>query len=61
MYARVTQAARDMEPELECFDPQTGRAEGFGELKGGYMVHCSLPMSRQYVPFFSGQTGRGGG
>ena len=35
-----------MEPELECFDAQTHKAEGFGELSGGFVVQCSLRMSR---------------
>ncbi|GBE85065.1 hypothetical protein SCP_0702510 [Sparassis crispa] len=35
-----------MEPELECFDAQTRKAEGYGELKGGFVVHCSLKMCR---------------
>jgi exosome complex component RRP40 len=39
-----------MEPELECFDAQTRKAEGFGELKGGFMVRCSLAMCRRCVP-----------
>lgn len=47
MYARVTIANRDMEPEMECVDPATGKAEGFGELKGGLMVECSLQFCRQ--------------
>jgi len=46
LYARVSLAHKDMEPELECFDAQTRKAEGFGELKGGFMVHCSLKMCR---------------
>lgn len=49
LYARVSLAHKDMEPELECFDAQTHKAEGFGELKGGFMTQCSLQMSRQYV------------
>lgn len=40
-----------MEPELECFDAQTRKAEGFGELKGGFVVRCSLKMCREYVFF----------
>lgn len=39
-----------MEPEIECFDPATGKSDGFGELKGGLMVTCSLQTCRQYVP-----------
>ncbi|KAH7912539.1 exosome complex exonuclease RRP40 [Hygrophoropsis aurantiaca] len=46
LYARVSLAHKDMEPELECFDAQTHKAEGFGELKGGFVVSCSLQMSR---------------
>lgn len=46
VYARVSLAHKDMEPELECFDAQTRKAEGFGELKGGFMLKCSLQLCR---------------
>ncbi|KXS20375.1 hypothetical protein M427DRAFT_94422 [Gonapodya prolifera JEL478] len=49
VYARVSVAHRDMEPELECVDQTTGRAEGFGELKGGFMIKCSLGMARNLL------------
>ncbi|KAI0043180.1 exosome complex exonuclease RRP40 [Auriscalpium vulgare] len=49
IYARVSLAHKDMEPELECFDAQTRKAEGFGELKGGFLVRCSLRMSRNLL------------
>jgi exosome complex component RRP40 len=49
VYARVSLAHKDMEPELECFDAQTRKAEGHGELKGGFVVRCSLKMCRQSV------------
>ncbi|KAF9060726.1 exosome complex exonuclease RRP40 [Rhodocollybia butyracea] len=49
VYARVSLAHKDMEPELECFDAQTRKAEGFGELKGGFLVRCSLKMCRQLL------------
>ncbi|OCF30625.1 exosome complex component RRP40 [Kwoniella heveanensis CBS 569] len=49
VYARVSLANRDMEPEIECFDPNTGKAEGFGELKGGLMVTCSLQLCRKLL------------
>ncbi|KAJ3972957.1 hypothetical protein EV361DRAFT_867277 [Lentinula raphanica] len=42
-------AHKDMEPELECFDAQTRKAEGFGELKGGFLVRCSLRLCRQLL------------
>jgi exosome complex component RRP40 len=38
-----------MEPEIECFDAATGKAEGFGELKGGLLLTVSLELCRQYV------------
>lgn len=53
VYARVSLAHKDMEPELECFDAQTRKAEGFGDLKEGFLVRCSLKMSREYVTFFT--------
>jgi exosome complex component RRP40 len=46
VYARVSLAHKDMEPELECYDAQTRKSEGFGELKGGFMTRCSLKMCR---------------
>ncbi|ETW81693.1 hypothetical protein HETIRDRAFT_51402 [Heterobasidion irregulare TC 32-1] len=49
IYARVSLAHKDMEPELECFDAQTRKAEGFGELKGGLLVRCSLKMARNLL------------
>ncbi|KAH9969771.1 exosome complex exonuclease RRP40 [Russula dissimulans] len=49
VYARVSLAHKDMEPELECFDAQTRKAEGFGELKGGFLVRCSLKMCRNLL------------
>ncbi|PVF97682.1 hypothetical protein CPB86DRAFT_785639 [Serendipita vermifera] len=47
VYARVSLANKDLEPELECFDAQTRKAAGFGELKGGMVVKCSLGMARR--------------
>ncbi|KAK2463315.1 hypothetical protein APHAL10511_004626 [Amanita phalloides] len=49
IYARVSLAHKDMEPELECYDAQTRKAEGFGELKGGFVVRCSLKMCRNLM------------
>ncbi|KZS97362.1 hypothetical protein SISNIDRAFT_406449 [Sistotremastrum niveocremeum HHB9708] len=46
VFARVSLAHKDMEPELECFDSQTHKAGDFGELKGGFMVKCSLILCR---------------
>ncbi|KND01185.1 exosome non-catalytic core subunit RRP40 [Spizellomyces punctatus DAOM BR117] len=49
IYARVSLANKDMEPELDCIDPATGKAGGFGELKDGFMVRCSLGMARRLL------------
>jgi len=38
VYARVSAANKDIEPELECFDATTGKSAGFGELKGGLLI-----------------------
>ncbi|KAF9651331.1 hypothetical protein BDM02DRAFT_3139280 [Thelephora ganbajun] len=49
LYARVSLAHKDMEPELECFDAQTRKSDGYGELKGGFVTGCSLKMCRQLL------------
>ncbi|KAF8713079.1 KH domain, partial [Rhizoctonia solani] len=46
VYARVSLAHKDMEPELECFDAATHKSDGFGELKDGYIVSCNLATCR---------------
>jgi exosome complex component RRP40 len=38
-----------MEPELDCINPATAKADGFGELKEGFMFKCSLGLCRRYV------------
>ncbi|KAI0729534.1 exosome complex exonuclease RRP40 [Irpex lacteus] len=47
IYAQVSLAHKDMEPELECLDAQTRKAGEFGELKGGLLTRCSPQMCRQ--------------
>ncbi|KAJ3163506.1 exosome non-catalytic core subunit rrp40 [Geranomyces michiganensis] len=49
VYCRLSVANKDMEPELECVDPATGKAGGYGELKGGFVVKCSLRMARSLL------------
>lgn len=49
VYCRVAMANKDMEAELECINPTTGRADGFGELKGGYVFKCSLGLCRRLL------------
>ena len=46
VFARVSLAHKDMEPELECFDAMTRKSEGFGELKEGFLINTSLRMAR---------------
>jgi exosome complex component RRP40 len=47
VHARVSLANRDMEPEIECVDPKDGKSNGYGELKGGLMMTCSLHLCRK--------------
>lgn len=46
MYARVTVASRDQEPEIVCTNAK-GKADGFGPLEGGYMFKCSTGLARE--------------
>jgi exosome complex component RRP40 len=47
IYARVMLAVPDLEPEIECVNPTSGKADGFGPLTGGFVITCSLGMSRR--------------
>lgn len=50
VYARVATANKDIEPEIECVDPTTGKSAGFGELKGGLLVEgLSMQWCRQLM------------
>ncbi|KAI9494243.1 hypothetical protein BDB00DRAFT_787288 [Zychaea mexicana] len=49
VYCRVAMANRDMEAELECVNPATGKADGFGELKSGHVIKCSLGLCRRLL------------
>lgn len=49
MYARISLASKHMDPELECSDPATGKAHGYGELKGGMLFDVSLGMARRLL------------
>lgn len=50
IYARISLAHRDMETELECLNPTTGKSEGFGELKSGIMIdNLSLNLCRSLL------------
>ena len=49
VYARVSQAHKYFDPELECLQPSTGKAGGFGELKDGMLFDISLGMARRLL------------
>ncbi|KAJ2160506.1 exosome non-catalytic core subunit rrp40 [Coemansia sp. RSA 552] len=49
VYARVVVANSVMDPEIECFNSNTGKAEGYGELAGGFMFKCSLGLARRLI------------
>jgi len=38
-----------MDPELECYDAETGKGSGFGELKGGMIFSISLGLARRLL------------
>lgn len=42
-------ANKDMEAELECFNPTTGKADGYGELKAGFVFKTSLGLARRLL------------
>ncbi|OLY82386.1 Exosome complex component rrp40 [Smittium mucronatum] len=42
VYGKVTLANRDIEPEIECYNSNTGKSEGFGELQEGFVMKTSL-------------------
>jgi exosome complex component RRP40 len=48
IYARVTFADKDMDPEIECINAN-GKSDGMGPLAGGYLVTCSTGMAKQLM------------
>jgi exosome complex component RRP40 len=48
VYARVSLADKDMEPEIECMGA-TGKSEGYGEIQEGHLIEVSLALSRRYT------------
>ncbi|KAL8998824.1 MAG: hypothetical protein Q9169_002162 [Polycauliona sp. 2 TL-2023] len=49
VYARVVAASKNLDPELACYNPSTGKGEGLGELKGGMVFDISLAMARRLL------------
>lgn len=48
IYARVTLANKDMEPEIEC-KAANGKTKAFGKLDGGIIFRCSLSYCRKLL------------
>ncbi|KAJ8100421.1 hypothetical protein POJ06DRAFT_104201 [Lipomyces tetrasporus] len=50
VYARISAFSIALgEPELECFDENTGKEGGFGELKGGMLADVSNGLARRLL------------
>ncbi|KAJ2064509.1 exosome non-catalytic core subunit rrp40 [Coemansia sp. S146] len=49
VYGRVVVANSVMDPEIECFNSNTGKSEGYGELSEGFMFKCSLGLARRLI------------
>ena len=48
VYARVSLANKDMEPEISCL-AAGGKADGFGPIEGGYMFKVSIGLARELL------------
>ncbi|KAF2105113.1 hypothetical protein NA57DRAFT_63292 [Rhizodiscina lignyota] len=49
VYARISSASRDMDPELSCVSASSGKADGLGPLKGGMLFDVSLGFCRRLL------------
>ncbi|KAI5464177.1 hypothetical protein BGZ63DRAFT_411951 [Mariannaea sp. PMI_226] len=49
VYARITQANKHMDAELECVSSSTGKSDGLGPLPGGMVFNVSLGMARRLL------------
>jgi exosome complex component RRP40 len=47
VYSRVVQADYNVDPDINCIHPATGKAEGYGVLEGGYVIKVSLDTARK--------------
>ncbi|CAG8504605.1 2741_t:CDS:2 [Diversispora eburnea] len=48
LYARISLANRDIDPEIDCKNPSTNKADVvYGELKKGFILKCSLRYCRR--------------
>ncbi|KAJ1532002.1 hypothetical protein ONE63_000636 [Megalurothrips usitatus] len=48
VYAKLSAAGRDMEPELVCVDAH-GKAGKLGKLEDGFLINCSLNLIRKLL------------
>ena len=49
VYARVLSASKQTEAEIQCFNENTGKAEGMGPLKGGMVFDVSCAFARRLM------------
>lgn len=49
VYCRVSLANKFMDTEVECFNTETGKADGYGELKNGMLFPVSLGLARRLL------------
>lgn len=49
VYARVSSASGDMDPELSCVSASSGKSEGLGPLKGGMLFDISSGFARRLL------------
>jgi len=49
IYARVESVNPNVDAELSCIDPATGKAEGFGKLEGGMIFKVRLAYARHLL------------
>jgi exosome complex component RRP40 len=47
VYSRVVQAEYNVDPDINCIHPATGKADGYGVLEGGYVITVSLDTARK--------------
>eukprot|EP00794_Sanderia_malayensis_P008250 gene8250-9132_t len=48
VYAKLSLANKDMEPELTCID-SSGKANGLGQLSGGFLIVVSIGLARKLL------------
>lgn len=49
VYARVSNASPEVDVEIECIDPTTGKDGGLGLLEGGYVFDVTLSFARSLL------------